>query len=371
MEQDLFFRFVRFCLGDPSLRAEDFRDMDWEGLWKMANEQSLVGFFFGGMKRLPREMMPESDLLLEWIGQSGRMENRNRAVCEAIGKLNRRLHKDGIKTCLLKGESNALRYPYPLQRKPGDIDLWVLPADGKHLSLRQWRQYIMDYVNGLGLSYDLAPHHVGFKMGDIEVELHVTASTLHSSWHNRRLQQWYRKVADEQFAHQVTLPNGSVECAVPYANFDAVFQLSHIFHHLFEGGVSLRIVLDYYYVVMSPEFNVNPEEFAKLLRHLGLYRVAQGMSYVMQTVLHLSADRYPVPADEKAGRKILDWMFEGGEFGFYGKNAKLNASRGTIGKYINDTRRALSLLPVFPTEAFFEPFTHIHRYVWGVMHKSK
>lgn len=369
MNDKTFFRFVRFCLGDPSETPEMFKDMDWPALWQMAVKQSLIGFFFDGIRRMPKQLMPRYPLLLEWIGQSGRLENRNRAACEAIGEMCRLLQADGFRTCLLKGECAGLRYPSPLLRKPGDIDLWVLPADGSFPSLAGRRRQIMAYLQQKGVKYDVAPHHIGFKRNGFEYELHVTPITHYSPLHNHRLQQWFMEKADDQFSNIVTLPNGKDHCAASTARFDAVYQLSHIFHHVFDGGISLRLFLDYYYVVMDPGFEVDGAAFAAVLKKVGLYHIAQGMSYVMQTLFHLPADRYPIPASKKIGEKIIRQMMEGGEFGAFGKDAGI-ASR-SVRKYVNDTRRSLSLLTTFPSEAFFNPVLHIRRYLWGLINKQR
>ena len=35
------------------------------------------------------------------------------------------LREDGLRCCILKGQGNALMYPNPYSRTPGDIDVWI------------------------------------------------------------------------------------------------------------------------------------------------------------------------------------------------------------------------------------------------------
>ena len=35
------------------------------------------------------------------------------------------LRGDGLRCCILKGQENALMYPNPYSRTPGDIDVWI------------------------------------------------------------------------------------------------------------------------------------------------------------------------------------------------------------------------------------------------------
>ncbi len=43
----------------------------------------------------------------------------------AVGKVSGWFRENGFRSCTLKVQGNALLYPYPLHRTPGDIDIWV------------------------------------------------------------------------------------------------------------------------------------------------------------------------------------------------------------------------------------------------------
>ena len=52
----------------------------------------------------------------------------------------------------------------------------------------------------------------------------------------------------EQFSHRVMLGEQG-EIAIPTAEFNLIFQLTHIYAHLMNEGIELRQLLDYYYVL--------------------------------------------------------------------------------------------------------------------------
>ncbi|MQN14742.1 nucleotidyltransferase family protein, partial [Prevotella copri] len=82
----------------------------------------------------------------------------------------------------------------------------------------------------------------------VEVEVHYRPSFLQCFWHNRKLQKYYGMVKEEQFSHRAMLGEQG-EIAIPTAEFNLIFQLTHIFSHLMNEGIGLRQLVDYYYVL--------------------------------------------------------------------------------------------------------------------------
>ena len=78
--------------------------------------------------------------------------------------------------------------------------------------------------------------------------MHCRPSFLLCFWHNRKLQKYYERVKEEQFSHRVMLGEQG-EIAIPTAEFNLIFQLTHIFSHLMNEGIGLRQLVDYYFVI--------------------------------------------------------------------------------------------------------------------------
>ena len=63
----IFFDFLRFCIGSDSEIPSSLKDADWKELYAIAKKQFLVGVLFDGIKKLPKELAPEQKLLMQWI----------------------------------------------------------------------------------------------------------------------------------------------------------------------------------------------------------------------------------------------------------------------------------------------------------------
>ena len=73
---------------------------------------------------------------------------------------------------------------------------------------------------------------------------------------------------------------------------------------------------DYYYVVSM--LNVNCEMLTwltKELKHLGLWKFAGAVMYVLHEVLGLPEEKMIAPKDEKRGKLLLAEILNGGNFG--------------------------------------------------------
>ena len=51
----IFFDFLRFCIGSDSEISSSLKEVDWKELYAIAKKQCLVGVLFDGIKKLPAE----------------------------------------------------------------------------------------------------------------------------------------------------------------------------------------------------------------------------------------------------------------------------------------------------------------------------
>ena len=199
-----------------------------------------MGVLFDGIKKLPAEHVGmKKELLLQWMAESQMLEKANVRLNDAAIQVSEWFRKKGFRTCILKGQGNALLYPKPYSRTPGDIDIWVEGGDKR----------VISFVRSISPHEKACYHHIEFpsyKGG--EVEVHYRPSFLLCFWHNRKLQKYYERVKEEQFSHQVMLGEQG-EIAIPTVEFNLIYQLTHIFSHLMNEGIGLRQLLDYYYVL--------------------------------------------------------------------------------------------------------------------------
>ena len=221
--------------------------IDWRQPYTFASRQALLGFCFDGIERLTKEFSEElkqnpmgRDLLMTWMGAAQQIRRQNVKVNAVASKLFSMLREDGMRCCILKGQGNALMYPNPYSRTPGDIDVWVNAS----------RERIMEYAQKkFELGDDIRLQHLETSLDGVPVELHFFPCSMNNPIYHARLQKWFKRNADLQCSHIVGLPDGAGDIAIPTMAFNVVYQLTHLYHHFFDEGIGMRQIIDYYYVV--------------------------------------------------------------------------------------------------------------------------
>ena len=239
-QHQIFFDFLRFCIGSDSEIPSSLKEADWKELYAIAQKQCLVGVLFDGIKKLPAEYVGmKKELLLQWMAECQMLVKANVRLNDAAIQVSEWFRKKGFRTCILKGQGNALMYPNPYSRTPGDIDIWVEGEDKR----------VISFVRSISPHEKACYHHIEFpSYKGVEVEVHYRPSFLLCFWHNRKLQKYYERVKEEQFSHRVMLGEQG-EIAIPTVEFNLIFQLTHIYAHLMNEGIGLRQLVDYYFVI--------------------------------------------------------------------------------------------------------------------------
>jgi hypothetical protein len=249
-----FFAFQRYCLGSKSDVSKVIAGMDWQELYSFASKQALLGLCFEGIERLGKEYPEElrlnpigRELLMTWMGKAQQIRRQNMKVNAVASKLFSMLREDGMRCCILKGQGNALMYPNPYSRTPGDIDVWIDAS----------RERIMEYAQKkYELGDDIRLQHLETSLDGVPVELHFFPCSMNNPIYHARLQKWFKRNADLQCSHIVGLPDGAGDIAIPTTAFNVVYQLTHLYHHFFDEGIGMRQIIDYFLVVNDFSKNV-------------------------------------------------------------------------------------------------------------------
>ena len=359
-QQKIFFDFLRVCIGSAKEIPSSLKDADWKELYAIAKKQCLVGVLFDGIKKLPAEKVGmKKELLLQWMAESQLLEKANVRLNDAAIHVSEWFQKKGFRTCILKGQGNALMYPNPYSRTPGDIDIWVEGGDKR----------VISFVRSISPHEKACYHHIEFpSYKGVEVEVHYRPSFLLCFWHNRKLQKYYERVKEEQFSHRVMLGKQG-EIAIPTVEFNLIFQLTHIYAHLMNEGIGLRQLVDYYYLISM--LSVNCEMLTSLqkeLKELGLWKFAGAIMYIMQEVFGMPASRLIVPPNEKYGKFVLNEVLEAGNFGKH--DARNRFGKSPLGHNLQRVYRDMRLVTYFPAEALCEPLFRIWHFFWRMKNKK-
>ena len=242
-----FFDFLKYCLGNKGNMSRMVAGMDWQELYSFASKQAILGLCFDGIERLGEEYREElrlnpieRELLMTWMGKAQQIRRQNMKVNTVASKLFSMLREDGLRCCILKGQGNALMYPNPYSRTPGDIDVWIDAS----------RERIMEYAQKkFELGDDIRLQHLETSLDGVPVELHFFPCSMNNPICHARLQKWFRRNADLQCSHIVGLPDGAGDITIPTSAFNVVYQLCHLYHHFFDEGIGMRQIIDYFLVV--------------------------------------------------------------------------------------------------------------------------
>ena len=347
--------FLRYSLG----LSQEFEGAsrvlaheEWVELFKFAKEQRLTGLFYSGMQKLPAQFTPPQKLALRWTVEAESIRGRNAKVNEAAAALTQKFNEVGCHAFMLKGPANALYYPEPHLRQPGDIDFFI--AGGKELVLNKIREANLPEV------FHLSSHHASFMYDGVEVEVHFVATEAYSPWKNAALQKFLNEelaatvdsLADVQKLDPSQLPQGFLVPSMAYA---LAMQLSHIKQHFFKGGVGLRQLIDYNQLLLNSATN-DRQKVASYLQACGLKKMAGAVTWVLQQTLHLDEKYFLCAPDSRRGKKLLSVIMNGGNFGWYAEDYV----QPVTSRWLKDRARTVRLLTFDATEALWHELLY-----WG------
>ena len=396
MTEKIYYKFIQFALG--TYEGKEFLDgsalngFDWQRFYAFAKKQTLVGIIMEGISRLPKAVAPKQGLLMNWFMMSQNISRMNLMLNEATVGVYNKVKAAGYDCCILKGQANAAMYTNPAARTPGDVDMWV---DASREEIRQLAQTL---AKENGRIDEESYNHIALTTNGISVELHYTPGFMANFTYNRRLQQWFRESIYTQCRNMIALPDEAGEVAAPTADFNAVYQLYHLYHHYFYEGVGLRQVVDYYYVMWNVECGMWSEEcgvknssldnsssqakprtnqhstfnIQHSLKRLGLWHFAGAMMYVLHEVLGLPEEKMIAPMDKKRGEMLLNDILCGGNFGHHDERHAWGRDtydgngfkHGALGHNLLRLHRDLRLLKYYPSEALSEPIFRLWHYYW-------
>ena len=370
MKNDItaIFAFLRYFLSYKENMSRIIDGINWQHLYSFAFKQALLGLCFDGIESLGKEYPEElkknpieRDLLMAWMGAAQQIHRQNMKVNAVAGKLYSMLREDGLRCCILKGQGNALMYPNAYSRNPGDIDVWV------NASREQITEYAKKHFK---LGDDIRYQHIETSVDGVPVELHFFPCTMNNPIYNARLQKWFKRNADLQCSNVVSLPDGIGKIAIPTTAFNVIYQLTHLYHHFFDEGIGMRQIIDYYYVVNNDELLAIKDTLQKELKHLGLWKFARAVMYVLHEALGLSGEKMIAPMDEKRGKLLLAEILNGGNFGKHFTKYGHFTQQGMAKKYFLKIWRNMHFVRYYPAEALSEPIFRTWHFFWRMKNKK-
>ena len=346
-----FYEITQIAIGTRVKLDRPLTDTEWKEVYDISQKQAVVGILFSALDEISKTgKRPPMNVLYEWIGLSEQIKRQNLLLNKRCSEITSLFADAGYDSCVLKGQGNSLMYRYPESRTPGDIDIWVL-GDRKDIT-----RFVKDRTPGVFEQY----HHIDFPIyDDVTVEVHYIPGSLLSPKYNKRFLEWCEEQKEIIKKNRIKTEFGF---SVPSMEFNAVFQMAHIFTHFFTEGIGLRHFVDYFYVLknLEPQKRV---EVCEKLRWLGLDKFAKGVMWIESDCLALEDSYLLFEPDVKIGGFIKREMEEGGNFGQYDSRFAMR-HHGLLARGIADTVRLLALARMFPSESFWKVMEKIANQRW-------
>lgn len=345
----MLFELIRVALGCQKELSRILSEREWQNIYSSAIKQSVVGICVEGTSKLPKDQRPPMDLYMQMIGTVSQIQQHNEKLDKQTAKIWRQLKHDGLDSAILKGQGIAMEYGrLSTLRQSGDIDIWV----------KGGYQTVCDYVQKTIPTDDFAYHRFHYQyFDDTEVELHHRPTLMRNLIDDRKLEKWYESFGAESFVYLE-----EKEFAVPPAEFNRIFILTHIYRHFLFEGVGLRQVMDYYFILANVKSEDKNEKIKVMetLRTLKLTRFAGAVMWVLKEKLGLEDEYLIYEPDEKEGRFLLNEMMMSGNFG----QADQRYQFKRLFKFQRMMFRGCHLLTHYPSEVIWSPIWILYHWFW-------
>lgn len=378
--KDAFFALVRAGLwADTSVHNSWFtshgsEQVDWEKVYQLAEEQSVVGIVLAGIERLKNanyNLNLDQELLLQWIGEVQMLEQQNKDMNAFIGKLVEKMRDDGIYTVLVKGQGIAQCYERPLWRTSGDIDL--LLSDSNFWQAKKF----LDKESGM--SCDIATNdirrHLEYSIDSWIIELH---GTLHTDLYGR-LDRGVDKAQHCVFygGEVRSWKDGNTAVFLPSPDNDVIFVFTHILQHFSQGGIGLRQICDLCRLLHTYKEEINQGRLHERLRKMRLENVWKTFGALAVDYLGMPPEEYPIykasDAYKKKAGKVIDFVLEVGNMGYNRDTSYAQKYHFIVSKIISFFRETLDIIRhsfIFPEYAIRVWFRMVKNGVESVIFRN-
>lgn len=350
--QEKFFELLRLSLGTQQQLTDIPSSKEWEELYEMSVKQSLAGVMFHGFEKMMESSSTlKPSILYHWIGLRESIINQNALQNKRAKELYEIFRKGGYKSCVLKGQGTACYYDNPELRQSGDIDLWVEGSRDDIVRFCKSKNVIVDSVDIKDSTMHFFP--------DVPVEIHFCPNCMYNPWKDRKLQTFFRKLADCQFdAYDKLL--GFSHTTI---EFDLVYSLVHIYRHIFSEGIGLRQLVDCFYILKHSDIHGRKNAY-RTLHGLGMKRFTGGIMYILQEKFGMNKELELCKVDKRHGKFLLNEILIGGNFGHYDTRYCFASKDKKFKRGIAMLKRNLRFLCLYPSEVLWSPAWKLWHWCW-------
>lgn len=310
----LYLELLKCAIWNRNPDVSLFADIDhrtWNLIAKISLEQSTQALIADRILLLPEHCLPSENKIAALLTHIKRTESRNRQLKNIIVEIQEKYRSIDVPIALLKGQANAKNYPKPLLRAPGDIDLFLY-KDGDYDKANQWVQ-----EQGFTYHVDDRDGHRAFEIGDVTIENHKFITFFERDKYNNSLAEILKDEVEKDSFDEIKINEATIKILHPDIN--ALYIFLHFFFHFIHGGVGMRQFCDWILFLSKHQNQIDKHRFTELAELFDVYYPMQQFAYSAIKYLAASPEIFPfdLNKDDKYSAKIIDEIFEGGNFGFF------------------------------------------------------
>lgn len=348
-KQSAFISLLRAGLWEKEVRLSQYAEIDYDLIYQLAEEQSVVGLVAAGFEHVTDLEIPKEIALL-FVGNTLQIEQQNSAMNIFIGKLLKKMYEGGISALLVKGQGIAQCYERPLWRSSGDVDL-LLDEKNYHLA----KDFLTTFSRRIE-EEDCNRLHYAVVIEPWIVELHGTFRC----GLGRRIDSVIDEIQTCTFEkNQVRVwKNRDTVVILPSPDNDVLFVFTHILQHFFRGGIGLRQICDWCRLLWTYRSEVDQSLLESRLRQAGLVTEWKAFAALAVDTLGMPEETMPLYSSDskwqKKSKRILAMILETGNFGHNRDNTYQRTSPFLVRKTISiirSTKDSLKRLLLFPVDA--------------------
>ena len=362
---------LRIAVGVDTAMESPCTVEEWSAIYQRAKEHAITGLIYKAVSLLPNEQLPNADIIGHLFSDAQYIHIQNVKVHSLCIKLQREFRKNGFQTAILKGAGNALLYrtisngqnatdDVGAYRQAGDVDIWLITNGCTSIAAN--RKAVIEHVRPYASSLEARVHHVELLPIDgIPIEVHYLPMFFYSFRTQRRFERFCIQQAQRQTSHQCG------DLFVPTPDFNAVYQLSHILRHLFEEGVGMKQIVDYYFVLLNLRNRADDGQSIDVaweIERLKLSPLASATMYVLQEIFRLPKEYMICPPDEDKGKLLMAEVLRGGYMGLYDDRKSDWRLKGKTNMFLWKWRFNMRLWQLCPREMICGPLFRLWHYGW-------
>lgn len=305
-----FLALVRAGLWEKEVRLLSFESFSFDDVYRLAEEQAVVGLVAAGLEHLGDVKAPQ-DLVLQIVGETLQFEQQNLELNKFIERLIKKLHRDGIESLLVKGQGIAQCYERPFWRITGDVDLFL-----DHTNYRKAASILPSIASDVEKE-QLDVLHLGMTIDGWVVELH---GTLHSQL-GERIDGLIDSIQAEIFKNKKVRiwKNGETEVMLPAADNDVIFVFTHILQHFYNGGIGVRQLCDWCRLLWTYRTKIDYNLLESRLEKMEIMDEWKAFAAFAVDWLGMPKEVMPLYSPDKKWQKkangILSIIFKSGNMG--------------------------------------------------------